>query len=469
MDEVSANGRRRVYAVLAHLAACDGVIHPTERSYLDRFAALSEISAEEAAEIERASAQGRGLSIGKNPRERELLLDGMIEVIAADGILAPQEATRAGELAGLVGLDPEDLQRHLEERVARQQQTNRPPPPPTDTISTDDTVSLPQTPKPAGPSAGSRRRIYTALCAFAGEDGTIHPPEREWLEAFREREGISREEGATCEAEGLRGELRLGREAEEQTALLRAMLDLSAADGVLTRKEYKSIKSLAKRAGVELEVIRIELEERFPDLRGSESGRAAPATPPAPPRPKALGYEAWVARTLKAPGQAGVEGVMLTALTAVTMAGTFALWGKRFVGSFPEGSYPVVVLALPFLGLSAVVFFGLSPVFFWAHRRRVRSAPAPSPSPPPRVEPAPRRAPSAPSPSTAPVELPVRDAARDAAWGKVLAAVVGTWLVAGVAWSMIGRPWLADAMILGGVVLVVDGVLIERLRPAPTA
>ena len=69
MDEVSANGRRRVYAVLAHLAACDGVIHPTERSYLDRFAALSEISAEEAAEIERASAQGRGLSIGKNPRD----------------------------------------------------------------------------------------------------------------------------------------------------------------------------------------------------------------------------------------------------------------------------------------------------------------------------------------------------------------------------------------------------------------
>ena len=96
MSSISPNGVRRIYAVLSHLASCDGHVHPNERHYLDTFAATYEIDRAEAARIERRSVRGRGLSVGRRAEERALLLEGIVQVVAADGVLA--EAERANGL-----------------------------------------------------------------------------------------------------------------------------------------------------------------------------------------------------------------------------------------------------------------------------------------------------------------------------------------------------------------------------------
>lgn len=43
---------------------------------------------------------------------------------------------------------------------------------------------------------------------------------------------------------------------------------------------------------------------------------------------------------------------------------SFALFGESFFALLPPGSYPRILLALPFLLVAGVVFLALSPVFY---------------------------------------------------------------------------------------------------------
>jgi hypothetical protein len=106
---LSENGRRRIYRILCNLAACDGEVDANERRLLDAFREEHGLSPAEAQALEAEGRLGKDLPIGKNPAERELLLDAMIDVAAADGVLAPQEERRLRKIGKKMGIGKEEL------------------------------------------------------------------------------------------------------------------------------------------------------------------------------------------------------------------------------------------------------------------------------------------------------------------------------------------------------------------------
>lgn len=106
---VSENGLRRIYRALCNLAACDGEVDPSEQRLLDAYCEEHGIGAAEASELEGEGRRGERLDVGKNPDERALMLECMIDVAAADGVLDPQELKRLRRLSKVMGIDKEEL------------------------------------------------------------------------------------------------------------------------------------------------------------------------------------------------------------------------------------------------------------------------------------------------------------------------------------------------------------------------
>ena len=63
----------------------------------------------EAAALEREGAQGKGIVLGKGAAERDLLQQGLLEVITADGEVQDGEARRLKRVVASLGLAPRDI------------------------------------------------------------------------------------------------------------------------------------------------------------------------------------------------------------------------------------------------------------------------------------------------------------------------------------------------------------------------
>jgi tellurite resistance protein len=118
VSDISPNGARRIYRILCNLAASDGSIDPTEREVMESVREFFDLTQEECEALEAEGASGKGLRLGKNEAEREYLMGCMIDVAAADGVLAPQERRRVHKFGKAVGLDRDELERRLIARFA---------------------------------------------------------------------------------------------------------------------------------------------------------------------------------------------------------------------------------------------------------------------------------------------------------------------------------------------------------------
>lgn len=128
--QVSPNGLRRIYRLLANMAGCDGEVDRMERALLNGVAERFGLTAAEAAALEEEGFGGRGLKVGKRPAERELLVAQLIEMALADGVLDAAEAKRLEAFARKIGLPLEELKRRLNERAAQRAEAERQPAPP---------------------------------------------------------------------------------------------------------------------------------------------------------------------------------------------------------------------------------------------------------------------------------------------------------------------------------------------------
>jgi uncharacterized membrane protein YebE (DUF533 family) len=102
--EITPAGRRRVYRLLCHLAHADGVVDAKEREALEAKRQELLLDCAEADALEAEAREGVKLDLSKNPAEQRVLLEAMIEVVAADGSLDHQEQRRVMEIAQLAGV-----------------------------------------------------------------------------------------------------------------------------------------------------------------------------------------------------------------------------------------------------------------------------------------------------------------------------------------------------------------------------
>ncbi|MCA8924129.1 MAG: TerB family tellurite resistance protein [Planctomycetes bacterium] len=255
-SELSANGVRRIYRLMAHMAACDGEYDPREQKVLAAFRETFPLSDDEARALELEGQRGEKLSVGKNPVERELLFELLLDVAAADGVLDRAEKKRLVAFAKRAGVSPAELQRRLEQRFGAR-------------------TAAPGAPKPLREESDpGARRIYRLLCYLASSDGGATAEEQALLESFRVGMGIDQAEAAALRDEGLRGEnLQVGTEEPERALLLDQLLALAVADGEVTTQELRRLRRFCKL----LKVPPATLERRLRQTLG-ESRPAPSAT-----------------------------------------------------------------------------------------------------------------------------------------------------------------------------------------------
>jgi DnaJ-domain-containing protein 1 len=105
---VSPKGLRRIYARLLQLAARNGPPKPKERAILNRFCADHQIPIDEALSIENRIRRGVTPELAHKDEEQSLLVDSLIALAAADGVLEDSEREVLMDLAKTIGL-PETL------------------------------------------------------------------------------------------------------------------------------------------------------------------------------------------------------------------------------------------------------------------------------------------------------------------------------------------------------------------------
>ena len=116
-EGVSFNGVRRVFKVLCHLAWCDGSVVDSERVYLEGWFGRMGIGPEEARALESEGKRVSKLGVGPRKSERKLLIDSMIDLAMADGILAAEEQERLVRFGKTVGLSEAMLAQRIHQRV----------------------------------------------------------------------------------------------------------------------------------------------------------------------------------------------------------------------------------------------------------------------------------------------------------------------------------------------------------------
>jgi hypothetical protein len=116
---VSPNGVRRVYRLLCDLAWSDGSVVPAERTWLAGFCARHAISPGEAMALEAEARAKKGFKLTRRAEEQILLVDSMVALVLADGVVAPEERRRAAAFARTLGLDPAAVEERLHAAAAR--------------------------------------------------------------------------------------------------------------------------------------------------------------------------------------------------------------------------------------------------------------------------------------------------------------------------------------------------------------
>ena len=267
VEEVSPNGLRRIYRLLANLAACDGTVDPAERALLNGLAEHLQLGAAEVEALEAEGFAGKSLKVGKNPVERELLMLMLIDMAFADGVLDPQEKKRLKAFADKVGLPRDELRRRLDERT----------PDPERALEVGGE-------RPASPeSPEALRRIYRLMCFLGASDGGICEQEEELLLAFRKRYGLSEDEAFLLREQALRGEeLAVGAEAGEHELLLDELVAISVADGVVTQDEAHRLRRFCEVLRIPVGELNQRLREqmqRYADAQEQEQSEARAKRP----------------------------------------------------------------------------------------------------------------------------------------------------------------------------------------------
>ena len=237
--KISSNGARRIYRVLCLVAACDGSVDPSEREILEDFVARFGIEPAEAALLEAEGAAAKRLSVGKNPLERELMFQLMVDVAAADGELHKNEQKRLVTFADTLGISRAELRRRLSERMGP---VVDPSPPPTSDsqfgVTAGGTLRA---------SAKGLRRIYRVLWYLANSEGDVGREEDALLDGYRRRYGISALEAATLRREGMRGQgIEISKSPEERALLLEELVAVAAVDGEISDPERRRLEKLGR-------------------------------------------------------------------------------------------------------------------------------------------------------------------------------------------------------------------------------
>lgn len=253
---ISSNGARRIYRVLCLVAACDGSIDPSEREVLADFVTRFGIAPEEAALLEAEGAAAKRLSVGKNPLERELMFQLMVDVAAADGELHKNEQKRLVTFADTLGISRAELRRRLDERLGP---ALDPPQP-----SASDSQFGVTAAGSLRASAQGLRRIYRVLWYLANSEGDVGPEEDALLDGYRRRYGISPHEAAALRREGLRGQgIEISKSPRERALLLEELVAVAAADGEISDAERRRLGKLGRLLKVPAGELERLLQERL--------------------------------------------------------------------------------------------------------------------------------------------------------------------------------------------------------------
>jgi tellurite resistance protein len=276
---LSAGGARRVYRLLCHIAAVDGTIDPRERVVLDEYRGRLGIQRDDAGRLMQEGVTGRAIEVGPTRLERALLLEGLLDVAAADGVLAPEEEAMLAQFAEVVGLPLASLHHALRTRFADMGGLGEAPGA-SGGGSADEAPASQPAPTAEQVGAEGLRRIYRLLWNMAACDDDVDPLEETYLEAFRAKYEIGEEEASALAAQGERGEaLRVGRGVEERLLLIESLIGLAAADGVLAPQEERKLSDLAATLGIPPRLVARALAERFPaePAEELEQAEAVPA------------------------------------------------------------------------------------------------------------------------------------------------------------------------------------------------
>jgi len=115
-----------------------------------------------------------------------------------------------------------------------------------------------------GVSSNGLRRVYRALCNLAWCDGQFDPREKQYLDEFRAQHGISPAEGAALEQDGREGNnLAISKRPAEQELLLAAMIDVAAADKVVTAEEQERLIAFGRTLGMTDADLAREIRDRL--------------------------------------------------------------------------------------------------------------------------------------------------------------------------------------------------------------
>ena len=122
---------------------------------------------------------------------------------------------------------------------------------------------------PGAISENGKRRIYRVLCNVAGSDGEIGGVERDLLQRVAVFFGLGAEEAEKLERKGLAKKgLRVGKSPTERDYLVKALIEIAAADGQLSKRQEKRLYAVAKLIGLPEADLHKRLKDRFQPPRG---------------------------------------------------------------------------------------------------------------------------------------------------------------------------------------------------------
>ena len=111
---------------------------------------------------------------------------------------------------------------------------------------------------------GGGERIYRILAHLAGCDGQVAVSERDLLERYRSRFGLSVEQARDLESECADDEtLVLGTDPAERKLTVKAMAEVVAADRRLEQDESEQLRELLGRMGMQPQEVMTALMDRL--------------------------------------------------------------------------------------------------------------------------------------------------------------------------------------------------------------
>jgi uncharacterized tellurite resistance protein B-like protein len=228
-----------LFKAFASVALADDVLTPDEQTVLDGLAARLEIAEPDAKRwiAEARDARRRGpIQLPEDANDRVELLEGMVKVAAADGVILPSERKLIEQVREQLGIDPKRLESltryHLSAAAAKAGAA------------------------PGKSEAGDARESFRILVAVAFADGVLAPEELALLDRIRARFGIEAAE-ATRVIDSIKADRRaldkldLSKHSKSGGELFEEMVKIAAADGVIHPSERALLERARRVLGVD--------------------------------------------------------------------------------------------------------------------------------------------------------------------------------------------------------------------------